>query len=544
MSVITAGKDKVASLVAESIYDNPVVTRELRTRMRGLKAFLVMGGYVLLIGAILFIAYMMIWNEFARPAYQQWSMSLANRNVGMRMFVWLTWTQAILLSLVIPALTFSSITQELERKSMELLALTRLTPGKIVVGKQLSGFLYTIILLVCSLPLASMCLMFGGISPAEIAVMYSLLVAWAFLLSSVGVFWSSLFNRTASAALFGYGTMGLYFLFSMPFGVASAHVFGGVASTAHPFAALNPGWASYTCVMSTSVCGVTLPVALIAAVLHIALGTLMLLVASTHVKHLKARRSVPIKLLSILITLAIVWLVVGGLSPMMGRPGSSGQMANVLGIAGAVVLAFLCLMAAIFATGEVRRRSDQSVFAYALSIHRVLAADLGGAISFMAAWAVALCAGLLGTAWWMAKAQHIKVDHGVWEAGIRLAVAIVAIVIGVSAIGVLGSCSTRVRRNAAALVLLFVILAWSGYGIVLAYYVDGITKTNGPVWQLAALWPMTPVIAMGDWAHMPKLWWSHKVSWLVCGWAYLAIAVAALAVASGPVSRIGGVKEE
>ncbi len=542
MSVLARSRERIGTLAAESLYDNPVVTRELRTRMRGLKGFLVMGGYVLLVGAVLFITYMILWNEYSVSAGS--SMNLANQNIGQKMFQVLAWAQAILLSLAIPALTFSSITQELERKSIELLALARLSPGKIVLGKQLSGFLYAMILLACSLPLAAMCLMFGGISPAEIAVMYATLVAWAFLLTCMGVFWSSLFNKTASAALFAYGSMGLYFLQTIPLGVISAPPFySGGAGFVHPLGGLNPGWAVYTSMLTSSVCGVKLPLTLVAFGLHVALGLLLLMVASTHVRFCRAQRSLPIKLLTMALTLVLIWLAIGGITVSVVPRGSSAIQSLMTGAA-PTILSFLCLMAAIFATGRMTKKPGQPMLAYAISPRKTLSGDLGGAIPFMVLWTAVLFGGLMGTFWWMFRTQGAVVPHALWDGGLKLGVASVAIVLGVSAIGVLASSVVKARRNAAALVLLFVILAWSGYGIVLAYYVEGISDTSGPTWQLAAFWPATPIYALSGWSHMPKLWWKPADAWLVCSAAYLVIALAALVLASGPAEKGRGVQEE
>lgn len=162
----------------------------------------------------------------------------------------------------------------------------------------------------------------------------------------------------------------------------------------------------------------------------------------------------------------------------------------------------------------------------------------------MVLWAVTLSGGLLVTMRWVAQSQGVRVPHAVWESGLRMGAFVAAMTLGVSAIGVLGSSLARLRRNAAAVVLLAVIFAWSGYGIVLAYYVDGVTNTSGPIWQLAALWPMTPIISLDGWSGMPKLWWTPSDAWLVCSVAYVVVALAALSLASGPADRGGGVREE
>lgn len=205
-------RHRIANSFRENVWDNPVAVREFRTRMRGVKAFAVMGCYVLLTAGILLIAYAGI----AALSGVQGSpfQTLVNFRVGQKLFLILSSVQAILLALIIPATVSGSLTMELERKTIHSLALTRLTPGRIVLGKQLSGFGYAFILLLCSVPVAAMCVMFGGISPMEVFLSYVLLCVWAFLLSAICVFWSSMFKRTASATLMSFGSCMCYYLFT------------------------------------------------------------------------------------------------------------------------------------------------------------------------------------------------------------------------------------------------------------------------------------------------------------------------------------------
>ncbi len=218
MSIAATWSARLKDVWANGVVDNPVVTRELRTRMRGRKGFMVMGGYVLFLGIVLLISYYTMWIISARNLGGM--QTLVNVKLGQKLFMSLNWTQTILLALIIPSLTSGALTLELEKKTIEMLVLTRLTSGVVVLGKHLTGMLYALILLMCSLPLSGICLMFGGISPAEMVVTYLLLIAWTFLLSAIGVFWSSLFNRTAAAVLMTYGTVAGFMLTSAGSGAA------------------------------------------------------------------------------------------------------------------------------------------------------------------------------------------------------------------------------------------------------------------------------------------------------------------------------------
>lgn len=537
---MTVAVDRVRDLVSESIYDNPVVIREFRTRMRGWKAFMVMGSYALLLAGVLFIAFMSMWNSRVGPSG---SLQLTDRRIGMDLFIVLAWTQAILLSLILPSLTFSSITQELERKTIELLVLTRLTPGKITIGKQIAGFLYGLVLMICSIPLASMCLMFGGISPAEIALWYVVLAAWCFLLTCAGVFWSSLFLKTATAALFTYGTALGYFLFTAPFGVPNMQLFGS-AHDLHVFGALNPAMAAYASASATKVCSWSVPMSIPPLVLHVSLGVLLMLVASTHVKHQRAERALPIRLMLMLVTSLLIWFLVGDRTSTSGLTGYPGGMMDLISIVSGVILGYIALFTCAIASGEPKPAPGKSVMAYALSFRSIFRSELGGAVPFILLWTVIAYATLGGTLFWSASAHGAKLAADVWPAYFHVGVAVVVMSSAIAAVGVLGSCLVRQRKNAAALVLLFLIVAFAGYGISMICYVPG-TGQPQPFWQLAAFWPITPLIgSTGQWTGMPQLWWEPKDSWIVTSIAYFGIGALALGLATRALRRTGGVREE
>lgn len=538
MTVALTLRNRITGLLADGVYDNPIIAREFRTRMRGIKGFMVMGGYVLFLAAVSFIGYVATWNQYASQGNV---MSLVNRDVGMQLFMWLFWTQAILLSLIIPSLTSGSITQELEHRTIEMLALTRMTPGRIALGKQLAGMLYSLVLLVSSLPIAAMCIMFGGISPAEIALSYVVLATWCFVLTTVGVFWSSLFSRTASAALFAYGHTALYFLITLAFGLIFLENSG---NHPHALSAMNPALAPYCVMLEADVCGVKVPVVLAAALVHLALGTLFLLVSTTHIRFLRANRALPVKVLAIAVSAFVLWTFAGD-THNTGFAAARGYASDLsLGYAIAALI-FLSLQVVVFATGQPKVREGRSLATYALSIRKAFGDDLGGGISFMVVWSAVLCAVLGGTVLWSSRAAHLLVKTSEWAGFWHAFVALVAIVGGLSAVGVLASAVTTLRRNAAALTLLVAIVLFAGYGIVMAYYVNGVTVTSGPVWQLAALWPFHPLFAsLDERTIMPKLWWRPEDAWIVSSVAYSLLGAVALALANGALRRTGGVREE
>lgn len=539
---------RVRDRLAESVYDNPVVTRDFRTRMRGWKAYGIMGTYIVFLAAVLLITMWGMWQSLSGP--QSFATSIINARIGQHLFTSLTVTQAILLTLIIPSLTSGSITQELEKKTMDMLAITRLTAGKLVLGRQLSAFLYASMLLGCSLPLAGLCMMFGGISPAEIAITYALFVSWSFMFTAGGVFWSSLCNRTAAATLWAYGSCVVYMLFAIPMGLAvSFSSFGGPATDNFVFSALSPAFGPVVSLLSAKVCGITVSVAAVAVVLQFAFGALLMLTASTHVRYHRVGRALSIRVLLLALSAVSVWLFVGNIAGQgaftPAHPASHAAMDSLAVLASTIVVAG-CFLAAAFATGEIRKQKEDSAVTYALSPRKMFTSDLGGSISFMALW-TAVTYGVMGaTIYWAVKVQHVVLPKDFWSGYFEIYIAVLAIVIGISALGILASAVVKNRKNAAGLVGLAVILLFAVYGIMLVGYMEYGTGSHSPSWQLAALWPMTPILTATDqWGTgLPDLGWTKDRAWLVSSVVYLLIGYIALSSASAASAKCAGVKEE
>ena len=541
MSTITAIRNRVSNTLVEAVLDNPVVIKELRTRMREWKAFAIMGAYVLF-GAIVLLL------EYSSEMGRSGSTFAPDRNVGMELFRSLGWAQAVLLTFILPSLTFSSFTQEIERKTIEMLALTRLTPGKIALGKQFAPLLYALILLLSTLPLASLCVMLGGISPGEIALWYLILIAWCFLLTCTGVFWSSLCVRTVASSLLTYGSTVGYFFVTMPTGFIMTMTNQPGGANVPALSGLNPGFAAHISTATTRICGLGVPLWFITVVLHVWVGLLLLLIASTHVKYKFAERALSIRLLLTGLTVGMIWVLIGNITVLQ----SVQELANLIGLSVGMILGFICLVTCAVSTGVPNPKPGQSFIAYALSWRKAFRSDIGGAIPFVFIWTTVSYAAFVATLAWILPlvnpwtATTSKPFKTLLFTSLpRLYMVLCCVVVATAAVGLLASCCVKSRRNAAALVLLFLILAFSSYGVQLAYYVDGVTKTRGLWWQLAAFWPVAPILAeTGEWQGMPKLWWSPEQFWIATSCAYLLIAIASLSLSPKARARYGGVREE
>src|SRR6266550_4116486 len=183
--------------------DNPVLTKELRVRMRGARAYWILTGYLLFLSFILFFRYMFWWNEGQREG----SGFSSGSKIGQDFFASIALVQAFLVAFITPAVTSGAITIEKEQRTLEMLEMTRLSRASIVAGKLISAVSFVALLLVSSLPLTSICFFLGGVSPEQVAQAYSLLLAISFVAATLGIVWSTVARTTAAAVVFTYASL-------------------------------------------------------------------------------------------------------------------------------------------------------------------------------------------------------------------------------------------------------------------------------------------------------------------------------------------------
>jgi len=392
------------------------------------------------------------------------------------------------------------------------------------------------------LPLAGITMMLGGISPAEIGITYALLVAWVFLLTSLGTMLSSLSKKTPIASLSSFGVSVFYLICTSAFGGAIVALTYSGYRAAHydlsPFMLLCPAWAPYGALEFALVCGTKMPLALTAFVLHMALGVLFLLVASTHVQHKPAERALSVRLMMLAVFSYCIWL---------GRGNQTRFDMDSLMQFGTLYIVLMMIAVIFFSTGVIRKTAGKSMFGYAFSWRKVFRSDVGGAILFMLLWS-ALCYAWGGLATHLSmKANHAAPQPGYWTAYWRIGISISAIVAGTAAVGVLCSSMVRTRSSAAALLVLFVLAAFAGYAVINSYLdyarVMGNFKPNQALLQLSALWPVTPILAAtGSAGPNPPSW--VRNAWIVTSAVYLTMGFLSLLLAGKAQAKFGGVQEE
>ena len=216
-----------------------VSIKELRGRMRGRRAFVVMTVYLLLLGLFAFAIYVYLKQQagqiqvgfgeggFGRefPTTQTLANGTAlSAGIGHGIFGGLLFLETLLVLVLAPAFTSGAISLEREKQTIDLLVTTPLSTLGMVIGKLFSALVYVFLLILASVPLASLVFVFGGVGPEDLIRAYVFLFALAFGMGAIGLFISALVKRTQTATVVTF-----VIVLVLSIGTAAAHQFWQVA---------------------------------------------------------------------------------------------------------------------------------------------------------------------------------------------------------------------------------------------------------------------------------------------------------------------------
>jgi ABC-2 type transport system permease protein len=180
------------------VFQNPVTLKELRGRMRGRRAFVVLTIYLLLMSGIISLIYL----AFAAAANDPFGPR--TQDAGKVVFGSVVGVQVFLVLFVAPAFTAGAISGEKERQTFDLLRTTLLSSNAFVGGKLLSALSYVLLLVFASIPLQSIAFLLGGITASEVLISQLLVVAAAVAYALIGLFLSSTLKSTLSSTVATY----------------------------------------------------------------------------------------------------------------------------------------------------------------------------------------------------------------------------------------------------------------------------------------------------------------------------------------------------
>lgn len=184
-----------------SIFDNPILIRELRRRMRGKALVYSMIGYICIMTLIAVFIMLAKTPSTAVTGTGSLDENFLTQLVdcGTTIFQWITGIQLLLVLIIAPTITAGMTTAEKERKTFEFLQVTTIHPWAYVMGSFLSTVFYVVLALLCALPPLCLAFLYGGVAPSDVFHSFLVLLAGSLILSSFGLYISSVRERTRAA---------------------------------------------------------------------------------------------------------------------------------------------------------------------------------------------------------------------------------------------------------------------------------------------------------------------------------------------------------
>jgi ABC-2 type transport system permease protein len=185
---------------------NPIIVKELRSRMRGSRSFITVTAALILMGLVGYALYRV---SLASLLYTS---SPVSPQIGQMLFTGLAFFELLIIAMITPSVTASEISGEKEKQTYEMLLTTPLSPISILWGKLVAAMSYVFLVLFASVPMASLVFIFGGVAVRDMLKTLIALIVIALMFGVIGMFFSALLHRTGRATVVSYMTIGLLML--------------------------------------------------------------------------------------------------------------------------------------------------------------------------------------------------------------------------------------------------------------------------------------------------------------------------------------------
>lgn len=182
---------------------NPILQKDIKTKLRGWRSVILICSYVTLLIFILFVYF--IGNDMLSI----YSMRNFNPRVAVNGYNLLITFQFALLYLAVPAITATSISSERERQTLDLMLVTKTPAREIIIGKIMVSLAHILLLLIASMPVIGVVFFFGGIGFSDLAKLVFFYILTSLFVASSGVFFSTIFKRNIVSIIMTYIFLGL-----------------------------------------------------------------------------------------------------------------------------------------------------------------------------------------------------------------------------------------------------------------------------------------------------------------------------------------------
>ena len=165
-----------------------IVEREFLRGQRRWQTFAFRGGFAL----AMLVFFAMQYREMTR--WQDWGAPGDLAYMGQGLFKWVMYTQWWLLGLLTPILVTQGIVEENNQGTLDLLAISNISPSALIRGKVFASLSQVGLLVLAGMPIVALSLGLGGVSPASLVLGYACTLVGALSIASFAAFYA-LFAR-------------------------------------------------------------------------------------------------------------------------------------------------------------------------------------------------------------------------------------------------------------------------------------------------------------------------------------------------------------
>jgi ABC-type transport system involved in multi-copper enzyme maturation permease subunit len=333
---------RVAGLLEHAF--NPIMLKELRASLRGLRFFISHIIILCLFAAGLLVAFLAMMPSRPGGYGEPGDPSEVGRNV----YLITQFLQLGVAFLVVPGLAATSISSERESLTHDLLLTTTMTARQIVWGKFTAAMTQAFTIFVSMLPLVSLCFLFGGVTVYQILANYAFLFALSTVMIAYALSMSASARTTQRAvgSVYGLTLLGGLVLWGLAAALYRSPWLGSVA-VSYGFTPVDATRYGTPLDLADRV----LYVHLVPAYLWVAATTLFFINATNRLKPLFANRSTPLR-----VYFMTVLFSAGGISALLLYhsipPTGPADERSIAMMVFAIITLAASLLGALFACEE------------------------------------------------------------------------------------------------------------------------------------------------------------------------------------------------
>lgn len=125
-------------------------------------------------------------------------------NSMLQLFPVIGWVEVVGICIIVPVVTASSISGEVERQTFDMLLVTDQSTFSITFGKLVNALYLTFVFVISSMPIIAVSYMFGGFKLINILYFVVIVMSIAFLVGSIGIYFSASVKRSLIAVIFTF----------------------------------------------------------------------------------------------------------------------------------------------------------------------------------------------------------------------------------------------------------------------------------------------------------------------------------------------------